>query len=108
VIERASTFGGSFTYTFGLLDDGRFTFVIRNFSNSQAELYAPGILNQWTHLCATLNGSTGDMRLYVNGQLASQVLTSIRPGGAFAPGAVSGVGIGNTPFFGGGAYSFIG
>jgi len=108
VVERASDYAGSVTYSFGLLDDGRFAFVVKDFSNPAEVLFAPGALNQWIHLCATLDGSTGDMRLYVNGQLASQVTTAIRPGGAFPPGHPSGIAIGNTPYYGDGPFPFVG
>jgi len=49
----------------------------------------------WTHVTATLDGSSGTMSLYTNGVLAAQTITTIRPFGALIPGASPGVGIGN-------------
>jgi hypothetical protein len=51
-------------------------------------------LNAWHHVAGTLDGSTGAMRLYVDGVLMSQTTTAMRP---FAPltGPLPGLGIGN-------------
>jgi len=49
----------------------------------------------WTHVTATLDGSSGTMSIYTNGVLAAQTITTIRPFGALIPGASPGVGIGN-------------
>jgi hypothetical protein len=49
----------------------------------------------WTHVAATLDGSSGNMSIYINGVLASQTNTAIRPFGALIPGDSPGVGIGN-------------
>jgi subtilisin-like proprotein convertase family protein len=37
--------------------------------------------NQWWHLAATLDGNTGDMKLYTNGVVAAAINTSLRPFG---------------------------
>ncbi|MFZ0829018.1 MAG: LamG-like jellyroll fold domain-containing protein [Verrucomicrobiia bacterium] len=51
--------------------------------------------NVWYHVAATWDGATGVMKLYVNGQLASQTTTTVRPFGSLIPGDSPGVGIGN-------------
>ena len=53
----------------------------------------PGVL---THVAATLDGATGLMSLYVNGVLAAQTTTDVRPYGDLQPASHPGVGIGNT------------
>ncbi len=61
----------------------------------------------WTHVAATLDGSSGTMSIYTNGVLAAQTVTTIRPFGSLLPDQSPGVGIGNLndggnsfPFFG--------
>jgi hypothetical protein len=51
--------------------------------------------NQWTHVAATLDGSTGTMSIYTNGVLADQTVTAVRPFGDLIPEDSPGVGIGN-------------
>jgi hypothetical protein len=63
--------------------------------------------NQWTHVAATLDGSTGTMNIYTNGVLADQIMTTIRPFGDLIPGDSPGIGIGNIND-GGNNFPFIG
>jgi subtilisin-like proprotein convertase family protein len=51
--------------------------------------------NVWYHVAATWDGDTGIMKLYVNGQLADQKVTLLRPFGVLNAGESPGVGIGN-------------
>ena len=52
-------------------------------------------LGQFVHVAGTLEDVTGEMRLYLNGILVSQGLTSVRPFGALDPASNPGVGIGS-------------
>ena len=62
---------------------------------------------QWTHVAATLDGSTGSMRVYINGVLKAENFTAVRPFGVLNPALNPGVSIGNVtlgydfPFRGG-------
>src|SRR2546422_6099793 len=60
---------------------------------------------QGRQVTATLDGSTGDMRLYIDGVLVTNRFTTVRP---YVPDPSSqpALGIGNTPY--GGGFSFIG
>jgi subtilisin-like proprotein convertase family protein len=55
--------------------------------------------DQWYHVAAVLDGTNGNMSIYVNGAIASQTNTTVRPFGDFQtdaiPGTHPGVGIGN-------------
>ncbi len=64
-------------------------------SNVSVTLTAPIALNKWYHVAGTLDDATGQMKLYVNGQLAASTTTTSRPLGPLT-GAVPGLGIGNT------------
>jgi hypothetical protein len=58
--------------------------------------------NQWIHVAAMLDDASGVMSLYVNGALASSIVTSVRPLANLNPAWSPGLGIGNTQ---GSAYS---
>ncbi len=103
VVERARS--GLAPYSFGLDNAGHFWFVIDSGGSGQAELRAPIAYNQWKQVTATLDGSTGEVRLYFDGVLVTNRFTSVRPAN-LTPSGSTGLGIGNTPFFGG--FPFIG
>ena len=63
--------------------------------------------NQWTHVAATLDGSTGTMSIYTNGVQAVQTTTTVRPFGALLPDQSPGIGIGNVND-GGNNFPFVG
>ena len=42
-------------------------------------------VGEWIHIAATLNDSTGQMRIYTNGQVAAEATTSVRPLGPLDP-----------------------
>jgi hypothetical protein len=61
----------------------------------------------WTHVAATLDGSTGKMSLYTNGLLAAQISTTVRPMGPLLADQSPGIGIGNVSD-GGNNFPFVG
>jgi hypothetical protein len=71
--------------------------VFRIQDTSNTELIStplPGF-NKWYHLAATLDDTTGQMKLFVDGQLKSQLITSVRPLKTLDSGFLPGLGIGN-------------
>ncbi len=75
-----------------------------NFSLSPATGNGSGVqayvsTGQLIHVAATLDDTTGLMSLYVNGSLAGQSTTDVRPYGDLLPASNPGVGIGNTGGF---------
>jgi len=82
---------------------GNVVFTLGDASNTSVHLEAPVQLNQWQHVAATFDGNTGDMKLYVNGALASETSTALRPLTNLDPAHDPGLGIGNTQ---GTAYDF--
>ncbi|HKW29357.1 MAG TPA: LamG-like jellyroll fold domain-containing protein [Verrucomicrobiae bacterium] len=52
-------------------------------------------LTQWVHLAATWDGNSGLQRLYINGTVVTQTVTSVIPIGALDPTSNPGIGIGN-------------
>jgi len=73
-------------------------FSICGDTNPAVELRAPvPMANQWFHVAATLDDATGEMRLYINGQLANSRFTTVRPAAQLDPSLEGGVSIGDTP-----------
>lgn len=104
VLERGGNQSGSNPYGMGLDDAGHFEFYI---NNGTADLVmAPITFNQWIQVTATLDGTTGDMRLYFNGVVVAEKTTSLRPFALTNPSLQPALGIGNTPDVGG--FPFIG
>jgi hypothetical protein len=64
-------------------------------SNVSVTLTTTIAMNKWYHVAGTLDDATGQMKLYVNGQLAASTTTTSRPVGPLT-GAKPGLGIGNT------------
>ena len=61
----------------------------------------------WTHVVASLDGSTGNLSLYINGTLAAQTNTTVRPLGPLDADQSPGIGIGNLND-GGNSFPFVG
>jgi len=80
VLERSTTFGGGVPYAFGLNFGAGFRFYIKSAANGEDDqVTAPMSYNRWTHVAATLDGNTGDMRLYMDGVVVAQKVTTNRP-----------------------------
>jgi len=82
---------------YGLAMQGNNTvlFTITDANGNGASVGTTIAYNTWTHLAATLDGSTGTMNIYTNGVLAAQTVTTVRPFGALSAGNSPGIGIGN-------------
>ena len=105
VLERAASDSGSWTYTFGVDLAGHLIFGLNNFSTGSDILSTPITYNQWKHVAATWDRATREMRIYIDGALAAQKVSTIIPSGEI-PSPQPGIGIGNTPVIAG--WPFIG
>lgn len=73
----------------------KLAFSVQNATNHSAAVIAPlPGLNQWIHVAGTLDDASGEIRLYINGASAAQLVTAIRPLGALDPTQNPGIGIG--------------
>jgi hypothetical protein len=70
-------------------------FFIGDAANNTAALNYTVPFDQWIFAAATFDAGTGDMRLYVNGQLVRSTTTSVRPFGGLDPSYSPGLGIGS-------------
>ncbi|HEX3857718.1 MAG TPA: LamG-like jellyroll fold domain-containing protein [Verrucomicrobiae bacterium] len=84
-------------YFLCVLNTGSFRFHLEDAAANGVDLdTAPFSINQWKHVAAVFNGTTGLMQIFVNGQLAAQTTTAIRPFQDLDPGYNPGIAIGNT------------
>ncbi len=74
--------------------NGEITFQISSLTGS-ARLSAPIATSQFVHVAAVLDDTTGNMQLYQNGALVTQVVTNVRPFADLDPTMNPAVGIGN-------------
>jgi hypothetical protein len=96
ILIRGDDRPGLDPYLIGLFKNA-FGIQIVDSSGTPASLWAPNSLpmNQWTHVAASLDGASGDMRVYQNGVLVAETNTTIRPFGALDPSATPGLALGN-------------
>jgi|GEM_PF-2601240 len=83
-------------YFLAIYPDGNYVFQIAADGTNVLWLKAPVQLGVLQHLTCTLDGNTGDMRLYVNSQLMAESTTTIRPLQNLQQGIPGGVAIGNS------------
>jgi hypothetical protein len=97
ILWRGDCRGGYDPYFFQMHGDNTLGFYIEDGSPSAASVSTstPLASNQWYHVAATLDGSTGDMCIYVNGSLAAKTNTTMRPFGPLIPSEQPCLGIGN-------------
>jgi hypothetical protein len=80
ILDRGSDTPGEFAYGIGIssLKPG-FALSAPNGDYILLETPSPIPTNVWLHLAATLEGASGDMRIYINGQVAAETNTTVRP-----------------------------
>ncbi len=102
ILFRGDTRSGADPYALTLGASGYISFHIGSESDyKNLDVAIP--YNQWKHVAATFEGSSGDMKVYIDGVLAGQANTSLRPVGALDPAYDPAIGIGN---HGGTSYNF--
>ncbi len=73
-------------------------FTVRDELGGQARVTATAPqLNQWVHIAAVLDDSTGAMGLYLDGILVDSIITNIRPFAVLNPSLNPGLSIGGYP-----------
>jgi sugar lactone lactonase YvrE len=92
--------GGPSPYSLSVEPNGNLSFqIVGSQTNSvfpSAVIEAPISTGQWMHVAATLDDATGLESLYVNGTLAAQITTDVRPFATLNSSGNPGVGIGNS------------
>ncbi|HEV2394850.1 MAG TPA: LamG domain-containing protein [Verrucomicrobiae bacterium] len=105
VLERSGGQSGTSRYGLTVDDAGGMSFGISTATTGDS-LTTPIEYNKWKQVTATLDGATGEMRIYIDGAVAAQKTTTLRPAADIDPSQQPGIGIGNSPVSGG--FPFIG
>jgi subtilisin family serine protease/WD40 repeat protein len=94
IFFRGDDRGGLDPYSIAVEPSGRFSFLISGESGG-LQIETPVPTGQFIHVAATLDDTTGNMRIYVNGALGAEQLTTRRPFRDLNPASNPGIGIGN-------------
>ncbi len=103
IVFRGDDRSGLDPYHLTLSRTGYYAFGVAG-PDDAGVLHAPAKLNTWAHLLGTLDDATGKLRLYINGKLAAETTTAVRPLGGLDPNYRPGIAIGNTQFPQGGRH----
>jgi hypothetical protein len=108
ILERGDSRSSLDPYSLSFdYDSSRLLFAVTDANNNHTSLETPNALpwNRWMQITATLDGTTGTMRIYVDAALLAETNTSIRPFGTLIPSMNPGIGIGDTLTY---AFPFVG
>ncbi len=105
ILFRGDDRGGLDPYQLGTDSSGNLFFQVVNASGRSARIYASVPTGQLVHVAATLDDATGAMKLYFDGAVVAQAVTTVRPLGALDPTYNPGVGIGNANTVSGSGYN---
>ena len=94
ILFRGDDRGGLDPYQLAISNSGNLSFQISSLTSGM-RLESPVPKGQFVHVAATLDDATGAMKLYENGVLMSQAVTTVRPFADLDPASNPGVGIGN-------------
>jgi hypothetical protein len=95
ILFRGDDRGSLDPYYLAARQDGTIRFHIEAANRARVDLEAPIPSGRFVHVAATLNDSTGLMRLYLDGDVVAETMTSVRPFGPLDAQQVPGLGIGN-------------
>ncbi len=95
IFWRGDSTPGYDPYFLGMQGNNTAGFYITDAANNSTNVNGTLTYNVWHHVAATLDGTSGNMSLYVDGVLTSQINTPLRPFGALNPGMSPGIGIAN-------------
>lgn len=104
IIGRVDGADTSGPYRMQVLSSGALWFALKSSraASNVVTAISPTLLpfNEFAHVAGTLDGSTGQMRLYVNGEVVREITTSIRPYANLDSGLKPRVDIGGNGFNG--------
>jgi hypothetical protein len=82
-------------YALAVTSEGTVYFKIEDSNSVGMAVNGEVPLNRWTHVTASLNTTTGDMRMWINGEEVAHGKTHKRPFVDLIPQYTPGVGVGN-------------
>lgn len=96
ILMRGDARPGLDPYMYAILPSGNLLFSIQALDASVG-IQAPITVGQYFHVAAVLDSASGVMRVYINGSVAAETSTSIRPFRDLDSSYSPGIGVGNTP-----------
>jgi hypothetical protein len=95
ILFRGDDRNGLDPYYLSVTSDGQFRFNIDSLT-AKSQIQGGAVpLGQFVHVAATLDDATGLQRIYVNGVVAAETTTTVRPFGDLDPTSNPGIAIGN-------------
>ncbi|MCA9130039.1 MAG: tetratricopeptide repeat protein, partial [Planctomycetales bacterium] len=94
IVMRSDNRNGRDPYFLTTLPSGEIAFGVTSL-DAGASISAKAPEKEFIHVAASLDDSSGFMRLYINGQPVSQIQTEVRPFADLMQGRDPGVGVGN-------------
>jgi hypothetical protein len=94
ILFRGDNRVGLDPYKLVVTRSGELVFHVES-ATAAATLTCPMPYHQWTHVAGTLDDATGQMKLYLNGNVVASRITSVRPFGPLDPAYKPGLGIGS-------------
>jgi hypothetical protein len=94
ILLRGDDRPGFDTWQLDLLTPGKISFNFDDAENNSDALLAPLQLSRWHHVVVTFD--RGEMKIYLNGALAAEAQTRLRPNPILDPKQGAALGIGNT------------
>lgn len=95
ILFRGDDRNGLDPYYLAVSSEGQFKFNIDSLTAKSRIDGGTVPLGQFVHVAATLDDATGSQRIYVNGVLAVEAITTVRPFGDLDPASNPGIAIGN-------------
>jgi hypothetical protein len=84
------------TWTLSTQPDGHVGFCITSEEDESASVKAPAKQGQWFHLAGVFDAEAGRLALYLNGELAAEETTSLKPIWRLDRTLEAGIGLGNS------------
>jgi hypothetical protein len=95
ILFRGDDRNGYDPYCLATTADGTIRLAVENEKSEGMDVRAEIPLNQWTHVTASLNASTGELAMWLNGVQVAYAHTTKRPFLNLLPQYTPGVGVGN-------------
>lgn len=110
IVFRGDDRGGLDPFSLVVHSDGTVHFGITNARGLSEQVESTLPENQWVHVCANIDDRTGFLTLRINGEVAAQAKTTVRPDCPLDPHWSPGIGIGNVQNSNGGIHNqpFVG
>jgi Protein kinase domain/Concanavalin A-like lectin/glucanases superfamily len=95
IFVRGDSRSGLDPFALDINPAGQLDFNLAGSRTNYVNLRVPFPLREWKHVAATLEGTTGEMRIYIDGAVVARTNTAVRPLRDLDPAFDPSIGIGN-------------